>query len=143
MQAHADDLLEQHEHLAKLLRRKETPSLDEFDVVFEAIRQHNDGLADAERARLEWISASGADDMAAAIAGQPEATRAAWSSLKETARGFQQLSETNLMALRRIDQFLGERIDFLLQRDESAGSLYTAKGNESQTGGRGRTLGDA
>ena len=143
MQAHADALLDQHERLAELLRRSDTPSLDEFDAVFETIRRHNDGLADAEQGRLEWVAASGANDMDAALAEQPETIRAAWAELRDSARRFQQLSQTNLMALRRIDQFLGERIDFLLQRDESVGSLYTAQGSESQTGGRGRTLGDA
>lgn len=143
MQAHAEALLEQHEHLAGLLRRSDTPSLDEFDAIFEAIRQHNDGMAEAEQARLDWIAATGTADMETALAEQAEDTRLAWAELKETAQRFRQLSQANLMALRRIDQFLGERIDFLLQRDESAGSLYTAKGSESQTGGRGRTLGDA
>ena len=143
MQSHADALLAQHERLAEMLKRHDTPSLDEFDTVFEAIREHNDGLADAEKARLEWIAASGSGEMEAAMAEQPEAARTAWASLKETAQRFRELSQRNQMALRRIDQFLGERIDFLLQRDESGGSLYTAQGNESQTGGRGRTLGDA
>ena len=143
MQAHADALLDQHERLAELLRRSDTPSLDEFDAVFESIRQHNDGLADAEQARLEWVAASEADETEAALADQPEAARTAWEALKKTAQRFRELSQSNLMALRRIDQFLGERIDFLLQRDESGGSLYTAQGSESQAGGRGRTLGDA
>ena len=143
MQAHADALLDQHERLAELLRRSDTPSLDEFDAVFDAIRQHNDGLADAEQARLEWVAANGADEMEAALAEQPEVTQAAWAALKGTAQRFRQLSQSNLMALRRIDQFLGERIDFLLQRDESGGGLYTAQGGEGHSGGRGRTLGDA
>ncbi|MCL7743430.1 flagellar protein FlgN [Guyparkeria hydrothermalis] len=143
MQTHAEALLDQHERLADLLRRSDTPPLDEFDAVFETIRQHNDGMAEAEQARLEWTAAIGTDDMENALAEQPEHTRNRWADLKEMARRFRQLSQANLMALRRIDQFLGERIDFLLQRDESGGSLYTAKGSESQTGGRGRTLGDA
>ena len=143
MQSHADALLAQHECLADLLRRSDTPSLDEFDTVFDAIRQHNDGLAAAEQDRLQWVESREAEDTDTALVDQPEAARAAWMTLKDTARRFQQLSQANLMALRRIDQFLGERIDFLLQRDESGGSLYTAQGGEHQASGRGRTLGDA
>jgi len=143
MRAQADALVEQHEALAQLLRRSDTPSLDEFDAVFDAIRQHNDSLAAAEQGRIDWLASREATETDAAIDAEPEPVRHAWSELKESARRFRELSRTNLMALRRIDHFLGERIDFLLQRDESTPSLYTARGNESARGGGGRTLGDA
>lgn len=139
----AQALLDEHETLAGLLRRPETPSLDEFDEVFRRIREHNEKLAHAEQARLDWLAAQGEIDTDAALHHEDGQTRAHWEQLKETARRFRDLSETNLMALRRIDHFLGERIDFLTQRDEPAGSLYTAGGTERNTGRGGRTLGDA
>ncbi|MFN2382018.1 MAG: hypothetical protein ABR561_05635 [Guyparkeria sp.] len=140
-QAHA--LLDDHQSLADLLRRQETPSLDEFDDVFGQIREHNEALADAEQSRLDWLAGSGQTDTELALADESPSTLAAWEELKLTAGRFRDLSETNLMALRRIDHFLGERIDFLIRPDEPAGSLYTAGGAERETGNRGRTLGDA
>lgn len=143
MRAQADALVEQHEALARLLRRSDTPSLDEFDAVFDAIRQHNDSLAAAEQGRLDWLATRGVAETDTAIDAEPETVRRAWEDLKQAARHFRELSRTNLMALRRIDHFLGERIDFLLQRDDSSPSLYTARGDEGTRTGRGRTLGDA
>jgi len=142
MQAHAGALLDQHRQLAEMLRRRETPPLDEFDTVLSSIRQHNDGLAEAEQARLEWLADRGANDTDTALASAPEQTRATWAALQDTARRFHELSQGNLMALRRVDRFLGERIDFLLQGDRTTG-LYTAEGGQRQPGGPGRTLGDA
>lgn len=139
----AQALLEEHETLAGLLRRRPTPSLDEFDEVFRRIRELNEALADAEQARLDWLAARGETDTEAALRREDGQTRALWEQLRETARRFRDLSETNLMALRRIDRFLGERIDFLTQRDEPAGALYTAGGTERNAGGGGRSLGDA
>ncbi|WP_410473349.1 flagellar export chaperone FlgN [Guyparkeria sp. TX1] len=136
-------LLDDHQALAALLRRQETPSLDEFDEVFRQIREHNQALAEAEQARLEWLAAVGETDTQTALERENASANATWDELKSTARHFRDLSETNLMALRRIDHFLGERIDFLTQRDEPAGSLYTAGGTEHNAGNRGRTLGDA
>ncbi|MFP4252164.1 MAG: flagellar export chaperone FlgN [Guyparkeria sp.] len=139
----ATALLDEHQQLAGLLRRAETPSLDEFDAVFRRIRRHNEQLAEAEQARLDWLAAHGETDTDTALQAEEAPTRARWEQLKETARRFRDLSETNLMALRRIDHFLGERIAFLTQHDEPVGPLYTAGGTEHNTGGRGRTLGDA
>ncbi|MFO7808158.1 flagellar export chaperone FlgN [Guyparkeria sp.] len=137
-------LVDDHQTLASLLRRQETPSLDEFDQVFAQIRDHNQALAEAEQSRLEWLLAVGETDTQTALdRGKNTSALAAWDELKSTARRFRDLSETNLMALRRIDHFLGERIDFLVQRDEPAGSLYTAGGTEHNAGNRGRSLGDA
>ncbi len=136
-------LIDDHESLADLLRRPETPSLDEFDEVFRRIREHNQALAEAEQARLDWLADRGDADMDSALLEEDERTQALWERLKEAARRFRDLSETNLMALRRIDHFLGERIDFLTQQGEPAGSLYTAGGTERSAGSRGRTLGDA
>ncbi|MFI9651228.1 flagellar export chaperone FlgN [Guyparkeria halopsychrophila] len=136
-------LLDDHQALDALLRRQETPSLDEFDQVFAQIRDHNQALAEAEQARLEWLAAAGETDTQTALEREDASARATWEELKDIARRFRDLSEANLMALRRIDHFLGERIDFLIQRDEPAGSLYTAGGTERNAGNRGRTLGDA
>ncbi len=136
-------LFDDHQALAALLRRQETPPLDEFDEVFRQIREHNQALAEAEQARLEWLASVGESDTQTALERENASARATWDELKSTARRFRDLSETNLMALRRIDHFLGERIDFLIQRDEPAGSLYTAGGTEHNAGRRGRTLGDA
>ncbi len=136
-------LLDDHQALADLLRRQETPSLDEFDEVFRQIREHNQALAEAEQARLEWLTAAGQTDTQTTLEHENASARATWEELKDTARRFRDLSETNLMALRRIDHFLGERIDFLIQRDEPAGSIYTAGGTEHNAANRGRTLGDA
>lgn len=144
LHSHADALLEQHEQLAALLREPSTPPIDAFEQVFARIRQLNEALAEAESSRLAWLEGVTESDTETALrahAGEPTLER--WHSLAETAKRFRSLSEQNLMALRRIDHFLGERINFLTQREEPAGSLYSASGNAHETDNQGRSLGDA
>ncbi len=144
LHSQAEALLEQHERLAALLRERSTPPIDAFEQVFAQIRQLNEALAEAESRRLAWLEGVAESDIETAIrdhAGETSLER--WRSLAEAAKRFRDLSEQNLMALRRIDHFLGERIDFLTQREEPAGSLYSASGSAHETHNRGRSLGDA
>ncbi len=144
LRSHADALLEQHERLAALLRERSTPPIDAFEEVFARIRQLNEALAEAESSRLSWLDGMAESDTEAALRARAGAASLEhWRSLVETAKLFRSLSEQNLMALRRIDHFLGERINFLTQREEPAGSLYSASGNAHETDNRGRSLGDA